>query len=274
MALLEKLFGGRTSRALLSWPGQILDLDSLTQTAQSNAAAYSGAVPFPHAVIDRFIDTKTIAQVAREFPGRDDQDTWLDYNGNDAMGRPLQHRKHHISDEDRLGAVTQRLLYELKSARFLKILSTLTGIEHLIPDALNHGGGLHMNCRGAMLKIHADFSRHPNWHLDRRLNLLLYLNEGWQPRFGGDLELWDADMQACRKRVAPVAGRCVIFSTSSTSFHGHPDPVACSDEVTRKSIALYYYTNSRPSADEPVHSTLWQARPDTEDCLGRRDAVR
>lgn len=265
MALLEKLFGSEASRTPLPWPGQILDLDLLMQTAQSNAAVYAGAVPFPHAVIDGFIGAEKVALIAREFPGRDDHGTWLDYNGSDAMGKPLQHRKYHISDEDRLGPVTQRLMYELKSARFLKVLSTLTGIDDLIPDALNHGGGIHMNCRGAMLKIHADFNRHPDWHLDRRLNLLLYLNEGWQMSFGGDLELWDAEMQACRKRVAPVAGRCVIFSTSSTSFHGHPDPIACPDDVTRKSIALYYYTNRSPSADEPVHSTLWQARPDTSD---------
>lgn len=265
MALLEKLFGVAASRSQPSWPGQILDLESLMQTAQSKGAAYLAAVPFPHAVIDGFIGVKAVAQIAREFPGRDDHGTWLDYNGSDAAGKPLQHRKYHISDEDRLGAVTQRLLYELKSARFLKVLSTLTGIQDLIPDALNHGGGIHMNCRGAMLKIHADFNRHPNWHLDRRLNLLLYLNEGWQPGFGGDLELWDADMQGCCKRVAPVAGRCLIFSTSSTSFHGHPDPISCPDDVTRKSIALYYYTNRPPSADEPVHSTLWQARPNTSD---------
>lgn len=265
MALLEKLFGGAASRGATAWPSQILDLDSLMQTAQSNSAIYAGAVPFPHAVIDGFIGTKTVAQIAHEFPDRDDHGTWLDYNGSDAMGKPLQHRKYHISDEERLGPVTQRLMYELKSARFLNVLSALTGIDDLIPDALNHGGGIHMNCRGAMLKIHADFNRHPNWHLDRRLNLLLYLNEGWQLVFGGDLELWDARMQACIKRVAPVAGRCVIFSTSSTSFHGHPDPIACPDDVTRKSIALYYYTNPRPGAEEQTHSTLWQARPDTAD---------
>ena len=263
--MLKKLFGVGISCLPPLWPGQILEFDSLMQTAQSSSVAYSGAVPFPHVVIDEFIGAATVTQIAREFPSRDDHATWLDYNGSDVTGKLLQHRKYHISDEDRLGAVTQRLLYELKSARFLKILSTLTGIDNLIPDALNYGGGIHMNCRGALLKIHADFNRHPNWHLDRRLNLLLYLNEDWQLGFGGDLELWDAEMQACRKRVAPVAGRCVIFSTSSTSFHGHPDPIACPDDVTRKSIALYYYTNPKPIQDEPVHSTLWQARPDTSD---------
>lgn len=233
--------------------------------ARDGAAEYAVASPFPHAVIDDFIDRKTVAKVAGEFPRRDDADAWLDYNGADAAGKPLQHRKYHISEESRLGSTTQRLLYELKSARFLEILATLTGIEDLIPDAHNHGGGIHMSCRGALLKIHADFNRHPTWHLDRRLNLLLYLNQGWQDSYGGDLELWDADMKQCRRRIAPIAGRCVIFSTSSTSYHGHPDPITCPDEETRKSIALYYYTSRRRDDEGKAHSTLWQSRPDTAD---------
>ncbi len=246
------------------WSEPILSFDRLTAMAQAAAPEYARAQPFAHAVLDGFINAATAAQLAAEFPARADTDKWLDYNGTDAHGKPLQHNKYHISDEDRLGPVTQRLLYELKSARFLAVLTTLTGIEHLIPDALNHGGGIHMNCRGALLKIHADFNRHPQWHVDRRLNLLLYLNEGWQSAWGGDLELWSADMQTCLKKIAPVAGRCVIFSTSSTSFHGHPDPIDCPEDVTRKSIALYYYTNPERTTDEPVHSTLWQARPGVE----------
>lgn len=247
------------------WTRQILDFDHLAELARANAPAYQDADPFPHVVLDGFIAAPTVAQLAAEFPDREARNAWLDYNGADETGKPRQFRKYHISDEDRLGPVTQRLLYELKSARFLQVLSTLTGIENLIPDALNHGGGIHMNCSGAMLKIHADFNRHPQWQLDRRLNLLLYLNEGWQASFGGDLELWDREMSGCRKRVSPVAGRCVIFSTSATSYHGHPDPIACPDDVTRKSIALYYYTNRPRAADEPSHSTLWQARPGTQD---------
>lgn len=265
MSLLKVLSGSKRGRSAHLIYEPMLDLVRLTKTAQDRAAEYAAAVPFPHAVIDDFIDPRTVACIAGEFPSRDDPDAWLDFNGPDANGKPLQHRKYHISDEHRLGPATQRLMYELKSARFLEVLGVLTGINDLIPDALNHGGGIHMSCRGALLKIHADFNRHPTWHLDRRLNLLLYLNEGWQERYGGDLELWDAEMRECRKRIAPIAGRCVIFSTSSTSYHGHPDPITCPDHVTRKSIALYYYTNRRRDDDGNVHSTLWQARPRTAD---------
>jgi Rps23 Pro-64 3,4-dihydroxylase Tpa1-like proline 4-hydroxylase len=265
MAFLESLLGGRQRAKEPSLPGRLLDLERLAREAQAAATGYASASPFPHAVLDHFVDATTVRKLAAEFPARGDTAQWLDFNGADSAGKPLQHQKFHISDEDRLGPVTQRLLYELKSARFLEILSTLTGIGNLIPDALNHGGGIHMNCRGALLKVHADFNRHPEWHLDRRLNLLLYLNEGWQEAWGGDLELWDAQMQACKERIAPVAGRCVIFSTSSTSYHGHPEPITCPEDVSRKSIALYYYTNRPRPADEVVHSTLWQARPGTAD---------
>ena len=265
MEILRSLMRRLAPQGRSGLPEQILDFARLQAQARTLAPGYQSAAPFPHVVIDDLIDAATVAGVGREFPDREDRAAWLDYNGAGETGKPLQFRKYHISDEDRLGPVTQRLLYELKSARFLRLLSTLTGIENLIPDALNHGGGIHMNCSGAMLKIHADFNRHPEWHLDRRLNLLLYLNEDWQASFGGDLELWDREMAACRTRVAPVAGRCVIFSTSKTSYHGHPDPIACPADVTRKSIALYYYTNRPRDGDAPAHSTLWQARPGTGD---------
>jgi Rps23 Pro-64 3,4-dihydroxylase Tpa1-like proline 4-hydroxylase len=265
VSFLGTLFGSRAPRAPRAFSTPILDLDGLMNVAQERAAGYASASPFPHAVLDEFIDSGTVERIASEFPKREDRASWLDYNGQDAAGKPLQHLKYHISEESRLGPATQRLLYELKSACFLQVLSTLTGIDDLIPDALNHGGGIHMSCRGALLKIHADFNRHPNWHLDRRLNLLLYLNEGWQEGYGGDLELWDPEMRECRKKISPIGGRCVVFSTSSTSYHGHPDPLTSPEHVTRKSIALYYYTNRRHGDEDKVHSTLWQARPGTTD---------
>ena len=35
---------------------------------------------------------------------------------------------------------------------------------------------------------------HDRLDLDRRLNVIVYLNEGWDPDWGGALELWSRDM--------------------------------------------------------------------------------
>jgi len=53
----------------------------------------------------------------------------------------------------------------------------------------------------------------------------------------------------------------VIFATTSTSFHGHPKPLTCPSNVTRKSLALYYYT-AYPGPDaQAAHSTLFHEVP-------------
>ena len=59
----------------------------------------------------------------------------------------------------------------------LLFLERLTGIEGLIPDPYFVGGGLHQIESGGKLDIHVDFNRLEKTNLDRRLNLLIYLNK-------------------------------------------------------------------------------------------------
>jgi hypothetical protein len=115
-----------------------------------------------------------------------------------------------------------------------------------------------------MLKIHADFNKHPRTKLDRRLNVLVYLNENWDESYGGHFELWDKEMKGCQKKILPFFNRMALFSTTSDSYHGHPNPLTCPPDRTRKSLALYYYTNGRPAeelvAGKEDHNTLFKHR--------------
>jgi hypothetical protein len=215
---------------------------------------YVNASPFPHIVFDNLFDPAILRRVVEEFPGRE--------KGRFSDGFS-QLKTGYVHDQIR-SAYVQDLLSALNSAAFLFFLQRLTGIKGLTSDPHFLGGGLHETARGGFLRIHADFNYHPHTKLQRRLNLILFLNEDWNEQWGGALELWDQKMSGCQTQVQPVLGRAVIFNTDSTSYHGHPDPLDCPPEVMRRSIALYYYT-APSSAKLLPHTTLFQARPGTND---------
>jgi Rps23 Pro-64 3,4-dihydroxylase Tpa1-like proline 4-hydroxylase len=160
---------------------------------------------------------------------------------------------------------------ELNSPPILKFLEAMTGIEALIADPYYEGGGLHEIKRGGHLGVHADFNIHKGMNVERRLNLLVYLNDDWDQDYGGALEFWDKDMKACRHRVAPTIGRAVVFNTGLDSFHGHPDPLNCPPERSRRSIATYYYTaRADVMSAVPDRTTVFRPRPASGDRSDRR----
>jgi hypothetical protein len=112
--------------------------------------------------------------------------------------------------------------------------------------------------------VHADFNHHVSMNLERRINLLIYLNADWEPEYGGQLELWDNDMAKCCHSIVPALNRAVMFNTTSFSNHGNPNPVNHPLGISRKSIALYYYTATWIE-NKRAHTTQFRARPKTED---------
>ena len=214
-------------------------------------AEFANADPYPHIVVEDFLPRDVIERMHGEFPGVASGD-WIHYVH-------YNERKFGKTNRETFGATIGAVVDELNSPRFLEFLRDVTGIEDLLPDETLEGGGLHQSERGGFLNVHADFTVHPHrrdWR--RRLNLLLYLNPTWEESYGGYLELWDTEMHACVRKIGPVMNRCVIFSTDPTSFHGHPDPMTCPPGVTRKSLALYYFTQE---AEPFVRSTEYRARP-------------
>lgn len=227
----------------------------LKAVGQRLSARYASAQPFPHAVIDDLLPDWVIDEVLAEFPAPD-SDGWRRYGGSTEV-------KLELTRPEQFGPFTRHVLTQFNSAEFVEFLEALTCIGGIVPDPHFEGGGLHQIERGGYLSVHADFNQHPRLNLDRRLNVLLYLNRDWREEYGGHLELWDRDMSRSVQRILPVANRCVIFATTSFSYHGHPDPLECPEGMTRKSMAFYYYTNGRPQDEISVadHSTLFRPRP-------------
>lgn len=221
---------------------------------------YRTARPFPHAVFDGLFDPAALRTILDEWPTTVSN---LEVHNDGTFSRHKLGTKWNTQ----FGPDTKAYFAELASASFLLALEKITGMWGLIADPYMFGGGLHKTSVGGSLAIHADFNKHPKFALDRRLNLLVYLNETWQEEFGGHLELWDRTMQHCEQRFLPTFNRAVLFTTNSTSYHGQPEPIVGPPDLCRKSIALYYYSNGRADEGCPPekigeHSTLWQQRPD------------
>jgi Rps23 Pro-64 3,4-dihydroxylase Tpa1-like proline 4-hydroxylase len=232
----------------------ILDEDRLQSLARELHLEYAAALPFPHIVIDDFLSEEVCEGILTDFPGPG-QIPWRRYKKH--YGKKLA-----AHGDAPFGERIRDALRQLNSPTCLRFLETLTGISGLIADQDFEGGGLHQIEPGGFLKIHLDSNTHPRYPLARRINLLLYLNKNWRDEYHGHLELWDKDVSCCVRKVLPIFNRCVIFNTSDMSYHGHPDRLECPPGMTRKSIAVYYYTDGRPTADgNSDHKTIWRDRP-------------
>jgi Rps23 Pro-64 3,4-dihydroxylase Tpa1-like proline 4-hydroxylase len=244
------------------------DAARLHEMADQHRDSFRTADPFPHMVIDDFLEEEVIKEINAEFDEvGQSRDDWQRFEATAEV-------KNALADITKMGPTTASVLCAFNSHPFIGFLEEATGIDGLVPDPGYSGGGMHETAPGGQLKMHVDFNMHNDLKLDRRLNSILYLNQDWEDDWGGHLELWNRDMSERVVRVAPVAGRLVTFATSEISWHGHPDPLTCPPGRFRRSLALYYYTNGRPDEERADHhTTIFKPRPG-EQIVTTRDRLK
>jgi hypothetical protein len=230
-------------------------------TASSATAlrqAFQSGQPFRHWVVDGFLTPAFAQDLLQQFPA---------FERGNARNEDGQLGGKSVVERIReLGPAYAALDDLVKSRDFLDWLSAATGIPDLRYDPWYFGGGTHENRHGQDLDPHVDFNRHPEDMSHRRLNLIVYLNPEWQDDWGGSLELHsDPRRDDNRIRlVTPLFNRAVLFETTETSWHGFsriqlPDTRR---DLSRRSIALYFYTRERPAEETaPTHSTIYVDRP-------------
>jgi len=226
---------------------QFLPLEKLENIAQREAENYKNAAPFAHGVYDDVFAPELLEKVVSEFNAG--EKLWKEFESK-------YEKKLQMNRDINLQPITRALIHNLNSEPFLNFLEKLTGISGLIPDPYLAGGGLHKIPRGGKLGVHVDFNEHTTMNVYRRLNVLVYLNKDWQEEYGGHFELWDEKKRGCVTKLLPIFNRMAIFSTTATSFHGHPEPLNCPEDRCRMSLALYYYTaGDRGEQQKQSHST-------------------
>jgi hypothetical protein len=230
----------------------------LHDQADRFAARFRERDPFRHVVIDEFFSPDYCAQLLAQFPAFE--------RGNARSEDGALGNKSTIEKIRALGPAFSALDDLVQSGEFLGLVGHITGIADLLYDPWYFGGGTHENRDGQDLDAHVDFNRHPieKWH--RRLNLIVYLNHEWNDAWGGSLEL-HSDPRAPDDRVTtitPLYNRAVIFETTEWSWHAFPRIALPAERqaLTRKSVALYFYTKERPGDElADTHSTIYVDRP-------------
>lgn len=226
--------------------------------AARHADAFAQRDPFRHVVIEDFFSPDYAASLLEQFPAFE--------RGNARNEAGEIGNKSTVERIRGLGEPWAALDDLVRSQPFLDLVGRITGIDGLLYDPWYYGGGTHENREAQDLDPHVDFNRHPveGWH--RRLNLIVYLNHEWSDGWGGSLEL-HSDPRAPDDRitrVTPLYNRAVIFETTEWSWHGFGRITLPADrrELSRKSIALYFYTRERPAEElAGTHSTIYVDRP-------------
>ena len=235
--------------------GISLDANQAKAVGAALNSTYVTAEPFAHIVLDNFLPEHLINDVLKHFPQELTGAEVLYEKGYKGL------HKRQINPND-CDPYIKSVFNFFNSAPMLQFFESLTSIEGLIPDPYFTGGGLHETKKGGLLGVHADFRINKKLHVERRINAIIYLNKNWKKEYGGNLELWDTQMTQCVAQIEPIFNRCVVFNTDHDSNHGHPEPLNTPEHITRKSIALYYYTASMKVYDEHTeHRTIYKPRP-------------
>lgn len=246
--------------------GEVRVFDYARWRAQLPALAeqYRAAKPFPHIHLEDFLEPEVARICAREFPAAN-SDTWTLY-------KHYNENKAGLTKRELFPAMLRRLTDELNSPEFVAWISGLTGFSGLVSDQDLIGGGLQQSGAGGFLNVHADFTMHhhrPNWR--RRVNIILYLNPDWQADWGGALELWDDQMRSCVVSVPPLLNHVLIFNSTETSYHGFPRKITCPANVSRNTLALFYYSVEQISNHAPAFANF-KSLP--QDSAGKRALAR
>ena len=207
--------------------------------------------PYPHIVIDNFLAKDSADKVLDNFKINEN---WIN------VSFVNNYKKYQLIDKKVMDKNCNEIFEELNSREFVNILIKITGINNIFLDPTLDGGGLQQIFNGGSLNIHTDFNTHiieKTWK--RVLNILIYLNYNWIDEYKGKLEFWDEKVEKKVKSISPIFNRCVIFKTDKKSFHGHPEKLNLPSNMSRKSIAAYYFVKEDKKLK--LYTTKFVGRP-------------
>ena len=191
--------------------------------------------PFPYVIIPEFINGDYYNQIKSSFPSTPDENWWKYEN-------PLE-VKYALDNLELMDPIIGNVFYSLSHESVIDKFKKIFNIPELEYDPYCHGAGLHMQPRYGRLNMHLDYEIHPLSNKQRRLNIILYLNDDWDPEWNGDTQLWNNTVSECVVKSYPKGNTAIVFVTTEQSWHGVPETILCPYDTYRKTLAFYYVSD-------------------------------
>ena len=139
---------------------------------------YKNAKPFPHLVIDNFLESSHAVKLSKCFQlERIKQNkNWIHHQNDNAD-------RYRLEDEYYMDKDIQSFARYTNSRDFILFLESITSYNSLIGDPYFVGGGAMSTSRGGFLNMHVDFNWSHKLQLWRKINFIIYLTEDWNKQW-------------------------------------------------------------------------------------------
>ncbi len=170
----------------------------------------------------------------------------------------FRERKYTSKSFEQFDPLLGDVTFAFQDPRVVAIVERITGIREQIPDAKLYAGGLSAMGRGHFLGPHIDNSHDGSRRNYRTLNLLYYLTPDWSLENGGNLELWDRQVQR-QATIVSAFNRLAIMETNPWSWHSVSEVKV---ERLRCCVSNYYFSPRSPTGQDYFNITAFSARPE------------
>lgn len=233
---------------------------------------FLSSTPFNNVIIDNFWSPEIAEKLYSEFPKYNDEKIW-----NTFYNSAIENKKT-CNSWDKFPKVTYQAFTFLSGDWIQDRIRYVTNKNDLFMDIGLHGGGWHAHGNGGNLNMHLDYNIHPKLGMQRKLNIIIYLQKDWDVNWGGGLEFWTHDFENNQpKELSKVVdlkfNRAVLFDTTNNSWHGLPYPLKCPEDKPRQSMAAYYLGNA-PSITDERPRALFAPREDQKDNTEIKELIK
>lgn len=220
----------------------------LTDERERLRAQWQASGPVAHFVLDELVPEAAALELASAFP---DPATLM-------LRNTWRERKRVGVQVTAYAPIVREFLYAFQDPGVCRAVEAITCVRGLEPDPTLYASGISTMLPGDFLRPHLDNSHDGDHRLYRALNVLFYASPGWQPEWGGNLEVWDEQVLH-ETTIVSRFNRLAVMATTPTSWHSVSRVQGASPRLC---VSNYYFTAEPPGGADYTHVTTFAGRPE------------